>query len=436
YAKVCVATAAEAHGTSWDCVILADSVADAWPVAPAPNPLLSEEAKIRLRQQRHFILTTSEQRAVQEERYLQVAYAARNHLILARYEQDEKGVELVANNLSTFSEEFLKASVARVQSEAVRIQDDLTARFTKICESRADPGKPFDDYFLNFKGIELPSRAWHPSELETVFKTPGTFAFRLMFDCGREIDRGFIRSASMTLGRITHRLLQRAFAGNGQFSALEQSTQWSREEERIRISQGMEVAFERMRREFMAHGSDLWWETILGKAFTFAWQILDHVSDRFEEGRWYQSEATLTGAFTTSAGALKLEGRTDLILSDLERLDSATVSICDFKTSRRIQRFDADSGENLQFLGYRLLAQVNGALRTEILIVRPDRIKRLELPPNEALTGLTELLARLQEARSFGRRPPEKWELTEKLPIATRPIDPGVLQRKLELTWN
>jgi inactivated superfamily I helicase len=114
-----VATASKAHGTSWDCVILADSVADGWPVAPAPNPLLSEEEKIRLRQQRHFILTTSEQRAVQEERYLQVAYAARKHLILARYERDEKGVELVANNLATFSDEFLKASVARVQSKRI-----------------------------------------------------------------------------------------------------------------------------------------------------------------------------------------------------------------------------------------------------------------------------------------------------------------------------
>jgi hypothetical protein len=436
YAKVCATTAAKAHGTSWDCIILADSVADAWPVAPAPNPLLSEEEKIRLRQQGHFILTASEQRAIQEERYLQVAYAARKHLILARYAQDEQGVESVANNLSTFSEEFLKASIARVQPEAVRIQDDPTARFAEICESRTNPGKPFDEFFLNFKGIELPARAWHPSELESVFKTPGTFAFRLMFDCGRELDRGFIRSASMTLGRLTHRLLQRAFAGSGQFSMLEKSAQWNREEERIRLSHCMEMALESMRREFVAHGSDLWWESILGKAFAFASQILDHVSERFEEGRWYQSEATLTGALKTSAGALKLEGRTDLILSDRERLDSATVTICDFKTSKRSPRFDADSGENLQFLGYRLLAEVNGALRTEILIVRPDSIKPLELPPNEALIGLTELLARLQETRSFGRRPPEKWEVTEKLPIATLPIDPGVLQRKLKLTWN
>jgi len=198
----------------------------------------------------------------------------------------------------------------------------------------------------------------------------------------------------------------------------------------------METAVAEGRQELLAHGRDLWWESILSKSFTFATQMLERLSARFEEGQWYHSEAKLTGAFATASSDLKLEGRTDLILSDREALQSATPVICDFKTSKRAQRFDAESGENLQFLGYRILAKVNGALATEILVVKPDSIKSLDLPPDEELAGFTELLARLQTERSFGRRPAEKWELTEKLPIATLPIEAGVLESKLDWTWN
>ena len=37
------------------------------------------------------MLTSAEQRQIQEERFLQLAYHARTKLILARYEKDEKG---------------------------------------------------------------------------------------------------------------------------------------------------------------------------------------------------------------------------------------------------------------------------------------------------------------------------------------------------------
>ncbi len=436
YSKVCVATALKAHGTSWDCVILADSVADAWPRSPAPNPLLSDELKIQLRSQRFIIPTASEQRAAQEERYLQLAYSAKMHLVLARQEQDEKGIELVPNNLATFAAEFLKAKTSRVRSEPVHSPEEVTARFAKICAARSDPDTPFDAYFLSFKGINFPTREWHPSELETVFKTPGTFAFRLIFGCEREFDRRFTRSASMTVGRLTHRLLQRGFAGSGQFRPLDSSAKWTKEESCMQFLHAMEIAAARMRKDLMPHGVDLWWESILNKASMFATQMLEQVSARFEENQWYHSEATLTGTLSTATGDLKLEGRTDLILSNMQDLESANPIICDFKTSKRIQRFDSERGENLQFLGYRILAELNGAQGTEILVIKPDRLRWLNLPPDEALAELISRLARLQTDKNFGRRPSEKWEQTEKLPIATLPIDAAVLERKLELTWN
>ncbi len=97
YAKVVVTTAAKAHGTAWDHVILADAISDGWPVVPPPNPVLSDEEKSRLRQGGFVLLTSAERRQIQQERFLQLAYHARKHLLLARYEQDERGIETVAN---------------------------------------------------------------------------------------------------------------------------------------------------------------------------------------------------------------------------------------------------------------------------------------------------------------------------------------------------
>jgi len=198
----------------------------------------------------------------------------------------------------------------------------------------------------------------------------------------------------------------------------------------------MNLASQKMRAELIAYGPDLWWETILGKATAFASRMLENVSERFEASLWYQSEGALKGTYPSSAGGLELEGRTDLILSDRNGIDSAALCICDFKTSKQARKFNPETGDGLQFLGYRLLAQVNKALEIEMLIVKPDGIKPLSLPPDEELLGLIEQLTRLQRDRSFGRRPADRWEVSEELPIATLPIDAAILESKLELTWK
>jgi hypothetical protein len=436
YAKISVATAAKAFGTSWDCVILADSIADGWPVAPLPNSVLSDEQKIRFRKSGFFMLTSSEQRQIQEERFLQLAYHARAKLILARYEKDEKGLEIVANNLATFSEEFLKTVVIHFQAAPYRVRENVESRFKEVCADRVDPGKPFDDHFLNFKTIPLSTRAWYPSELEKVFKTPGTFAFTLIFGCRREFDRRFVRSAQMTVGRIAHRLLQQAFTGSGKFQAFAQTAHWSREEIRALYLSQIKHASSKMQAELAAQEPDLWWETILGKAASMASRMLDHVSERFGPDLWYQSEAELKGVYSTATGKLELDGRADLILSNRSGLDSAILCICDFKTSKQPHGFDLKTGNGLQFLGYRLLAEANKGLQTEILIVKPDGLKTVRFPPDEGMVNLIDQLARLQRERSFGRRPSERWEASEVLPIATLPLDAGILESKLELTWK
>jgi hypothetical protein len=434
YANVVVTTVSKAYGTSWDCVILADSISDAWPVAPPANPIFNDEAKIQLRRRGFTILTSGEQRQVQEERLLQLAYHARRQLILARYRLDEKGAEVVANNLSTFVEEFLKGSVTNFQTRPQPVYDEATKNFREVCANRLDRNKPFDDHFLDFKTVSLPRRSWYPSELETVFKTPATFAFKLMFNCGREFDRGFVRSAPMTVGRITHRLLQQAFGGGGQFQPFRQAAQWSREETQAQLLNQLKEGYQKMRTNLTATVEpDLWWDTILARGMSFASRMLERVSERFEASLWYQSEGVLQGTCPSRSGVLELEGRTDLILSDRNALDSAQLCICDFKTSKQPPGFDSRTGDGLQFLGYHLLAQANGALRTELLIVKPDGVTVISFSSEEMLDDLIDQLARLQCDRSFGRRPADRWSASEKLPIATLPIDSGILEAKFTL---
>jgi hypothetical protein len=436
YAKVCVAKAAKAHGTSWDCVILADSVASGWPKALTPNPLLPDQEKIRLRQAGHFMLTTSERRRLQEERYLQLAFSARKHLVITRYEQDENGEEVVANSLSTFGEELLKVPVTRFEPLPPPIDRDLVTSFGKICANRTDPTTPFDGYFLNFAGTQLETAPWHPSELEAAFKTPATFAFKRVFHSVREYDRRFVRSAPTTVGWVTHRLLQEAFGGNGQFGEFDQSENWSKEDVCNRLLLRVQMAAAKLRSELGVETADLWWNTVLNRAATFAAQMVRQISARFDKEAWYHSEHTWKGAIDTADGRLELDGRTDLVISDRETLPSASVSICDFKTSKQPARFDVESGDGLQLLGYRLLAQANNAVPIEVLIVRPDSSKLIEFPSHEEFMPLLARLARLQSDKSFGRRPAEKWETREKLPIATLPVDPLILESKLERTWN
>jgi hypothetical protein len=143
----------------------------------------------------------------------------------------------------------------------------------------------------------------------------------------------------------------------------------------------------------------------------------------------------LAGTWHSVAGNLALEGRTDLILSDLAQLDHASVRILDFKTSKQVRSFNQENGDGLQFLGYRLLAEINGARNVEVLVVAPDKDRAIQFPPDVELVSMIDLLARLQTSQCFGRRPSVKWEATEQLPIATLPIDPRILDEKLMRTW-
>jgi hypothetical protein len=432
YAKVVVAPPSKAHATSWDYVILTDAISDGWTPAPAANSVLTDEERMRFRRDGYFLAVASEKRQVRQERILQLAYHARKHLVLARYERDEKGIEAGANDLGTFAEEFLKAKVTRIN--ALPKTDIRIPFFATVWSNRLNPELPFDEYFLNFRGAGLAKAPWHPSALETVFKTPATFAFKAIYGCQREFDRAFFRSAQMTVGRIAHRWLQSAFGKNARFVSFRQSPLRIPQEASALFRSELEIAYMRTRSE--TPGPDLWWETILNKAFSLALRMLERADSYFDPYAYYQSEGELKGILHSTEGDLALDGRTDLILSDLAQLENASIQIVDFKTSKRVRTFDHENGDGLQFLGYQLLAKINGARNVELMIITPDQSKQIQLPTDADLTSLINLLARLQTSQSFGCRPSVKWDAAETLPIATVPIAPDVLERKLALTWK
>ena len=429
YARVVVAPPSKAHATSWEHIILTDAVSDGWIPRTVANSVLADEQRMELRKDGYFLAVGSEKRQVRQERFLQLAYHAQKHLVLARYERDEKGIEAGANDLATFAEAFLKARVTRFQS--VPQNRTPLPRFEAVWSSRLNSELPFDEYFLDFRGADFPSASWHPSALEAVFKTPATFAFNTMYGCRREFDRALFRSAQITIGRIAHRWLQSAFGKNAVFTPFRQ---WSSEQAIILLKSRLDIAFQRTRSEIQ--GPDLWWETILSKAFSLALRMLERAGAYFDPEGYYQSEGELEGVWNSATGALALNGRTDLLLSDLAGLADASVRILDFKTSKQVRTFDPANGDGLQFLGYQLLAKINGARSVEPVVVAPDQSKQIALPSEADLAPLIDLLAHLQTSQSFGRRPSVKWEATEKLPIATFPIAPEILEKKLSLTWR
>jgi hypothetical protein len=432
YAKVVVAPPSKAHATSWDYVILTDAISDGWTRPPVANSVLNDEQRMRFRRDGFFLAVASEKRQVQQERTLQLAYHARKHLVLARYERDEKGIETGANDLGTFAEEFLKAKVTRIHGPPKT--DFQMPLFATIWSNRLNPELPFDEYFLNFRGAGLAAAPWHPSALETVFKTPATFAFKAIYGCQREFDRAFFRSAQMTVGRIAHRWLQSAFGKNARFASFCQAPLRVTDPANALFRSELELAYLRTRSE--TPGPDLWWETILNKAFSLALRMLERACSYFDPHAHYQSEGELEGTWHSAEGDLALNGRTDLILSDLAQLENASVRIVDFKTSKRVRAFDQENGDGLQFLGYQLLAKVNGARKIELIVVTPDQSKPISLPSDADLASVINLLAFLQTSQSFGRRPNVKWDVAETLPIATVPISSEILERKLALTWE
>ena len=432
YAKVVVAPPSKAHGTSWEQIILTDALADRWiPPAP-PNSVLFDEQRMRLRSEGYFLAVGSEKHQVRQERFLQLAYHARNRLAIARYERDEKGLETSANDIATFAQEFLKAKVTRFHNFSVR--SDAPPRFAAVWDDRLNPKLAFDKYFLNFREADLPSAPWQPSALESLFKTPATFAFKTMFGCQREFDRALFRSAQTTVGQLAHRWLQIALGQSAHFIPIRSSTGGSSEQVLALARGQLETAWRKARSQMLE--PDLWWESILNRAFSLALPMLERAVTYFDPNGYYQSEGRLDGVWQGASAHLALIGRTDLLLSDLARLDGATVRIIDFKTSKQIRTFDLENGDGLQFLGYQLLARLNGARHVEPIVVAPGLSKQIFLPPEVDLLWLIDLLARLHTSQSFGRRPAAKWDATEKLPIATVPIAPAILEEKLALTWG
>ena len=411
---------------------MTDAISDGWIPKTVANSVLADEQRMRLRRDGYFLAVGSEKRQVRQERFLQLAYHAQKHLVLARYERDEKGVEAGANDLATFAEAFLKARVTRVHG--VPQNRASLFRFKAVWSNRLNSKLPFDEYFLNFRDADLPRASWQPSALEAVFKTPATFAFNSVYGCRREFDRALFRSAQITIGRIAHRWLQSAFGKNAEFTPFGQSHDRSTEQAIILFKNRLETAFQRTRSEIQ--GPDLWWETILNKVFSLALRMLERAGAYFDPEGYYQSEGELEGNWNSASGALALKGRTDLMLSDLSSLGDASVRILDFKTSKQVRTFDPKNGDGLQFLGYQLLAKINGARSVEPVVVAPDQSKQVALPSESDLASLIDLLAHLQTLQSFGRRPSVKWEATEKLPIATFPIAPEILEKKLALTWR
>ncbi|MBV9391376.1 MAG: PD-(D/E)XK nuclease family protein [Verrucomicrobia bacterium] len=426
YAQVVVTTVTRAQGASWDNVILTDCIHKNWSRPPSAG--LHEDARIRLRERGFFLFTAADLRELDEERILQAAFHARRSLTLTRYEQDAAESKVPASDLIAFAEQLPKCKVKRYQSANRNALSEAGKRLAEIHVRRADPNAPFDEFFLTFYGFT--ARAWHPSELEMAIKAPATIAYRLMYHCEREVTRQFYRSASLTVGRVVHQLLQDAFGGKGEFLNIGLAISAEQKLVRTVLEKRIRKGVSELRTGLPSY--DLWWDTILRKASLLASRILGELEAKLIPAFWFQAEGKYQ-AVRAGETNLRLEGRTDLIISDRSGLRDATVLVCDFKTSKEIAYFNLATGDGLQMLGYKLLVELNGAREVQVLFVQPGGARLIRFAGVEQLNQMSERLGRLQAELKFGRRPNQKFGRSEELPIATVPIDARVLDQKHSL---
>jgi hypothetical protein len=442
YSNVIVTTAQKAFGCSWDLTILLDSTTSGWPLLSSCNPLLDDRRRIQLRSQGFLLPTAIDQRQSEIDLYLQLIYQTRTKAILTYFDRDEKGDELVANDLVTFSRQFLNPKLLRY-ARAKRTEQEISlSRFAEISIRRRDATVPFDDWFLNFSSAGFSVEPWSPSTLEKVICTPATFAFEKIFRSKREWDRRLFREARRTIGQVVHKVLSGALGEKKGIVEITSIFGFSKTNEEIRATllNRVKRAWEAERTALPADIRNLWWESILDQVRITAEQIAEHLAEHLHNLHkefWLATERRIEGSCRGNRYELKLAGRTDLILLDRADYEDAVITIFDFKTGKSPQKIKLAKGIGLQFYVYQRLFETVGATTVNVYQSRTDKTSLVEFgDPAEAIPML-ERLSQMQRSFCFGQMPDpiSQFEPLEVLPISSPPYASELLEAKRTLSF-
>jgi PD-(D/E)XK nuclease superfamily len=435
YANVVVTPAAKRFGCTCDFLVLADAQAEGWPASPPENPVLRDSLKESLQQDYWGFLTTSQERLLSEERYLQLIYHTHRAGALSWYRFDEKGEELVPNHLVTFCELGLKPKIYNYVPESPQPSSlkPSIQRLQDIHSSRMDPNQPFDAYFLNFEEAGLPKRPWHPSELKTVRDIPATFAFKALLRCEIQRNQSFSRNQSFVLGSVVHRLLEEAFQPTKKFVRLVDVLSLSPPTNENAVA-ALKARIKTAAACFAAapdFQGDFWWRSVLKKAVWIAEQIVQNLTATLDPLKWFSSEYEMMSS--DEPGRLYLRGRADLLINNRPDLSAeASVTVVDFKSSLSDSVNALISRHIFQFVAYSSLLRSVGAGQCRMELATPVEAKTIPDFRIEENEDSYQELIKTQRTLCLGRRgnARTRFENVEHLPIATLPFDQRLLEQK------
>lgn len=483
FARVAVTTLQNAAGQLWGGAVFLDSHEGAWPLYPGENPFLDDRARRTLNARRTadlspgeapecgHLLTSGERAQLEQTQLCELLENCDGPLAFAGPAHDpaEANKEfypnewalrcLVESRRGTTEEGHLLDRWRRAIRAAAVTHPPLPPseeqHLQEVFARRRDPRTPFDEYGFNFEKLdsasELPlDEAWSARDLDALASAPGAFALSRVFGAQpwRHGGRRLARKENWAVGRLVHRWIKQAL-GTSQAPRRFEAGHWA-----AARGEGLQTALDASRAALLKRlGRDslpLWWEGVLRKAEWTARRCLESLADAAgssgQAEQWVIVDKHFSACIPTPGGPLRLRALCDVALLDRGGFAAAVCHVLDLRTgappkSGPLTLTQLDGGASLGLAALLLLAREEGAAPETLKggVIHPEaaNLSMLTAATLNALSGSLAQMAARQRSLIFGQGTPagpREFEAGEELPMATVPIDPGILRAKAEQT--
>jgi hypothetical protein len=455
FARVTLTTRRRAEGLAWSHLILVESNAGVWPEPRSPSAWLTDEQRGELNGRSRFSLGlfTGDDRATLEKRgYAMLARDTRAGVIFsaALFNEEDPELKLAPNSWvervlwaqgagarESSLEQLFQQKVRSVDPRPVKFSGTDVQAWRATWQSRRDPLRAFDDYFLSvdpawIRPTKLPARL-----IERAARDPAELWFEAVLTARRVGWEPFRRTRKKALGQLAHRVLAAALrtrpveGGFGEKPSLHDA-RTKLDEELVQLR--------------ALWPADRYWDSFHAELATICADLLAKVF-ALEAGAYVAVELALPGGTTVPLGPagprLEVYGRMDLALLDRTEWRGAAVDIIDFKTGADAKLTAARMGRegaSLQLGVYLAAAESLGASSGRVWMIKPQEnpvsLDMAELPL--ALVKLEQLGRHLETGR-YGALTAEQSEYSPAgytWPLACAPIDEAVLRAKFAETFG
>jgi len=450
FAPVTLTTRRRAAGLGWSDLILADSNAGAWPERPPASVWLSDEQRRALNQRSRFtvaLFTADDRARFEKEGYADLARSTAGAVVFAAAHRDECDAELALAPNAWLERVLLAGEPAAAGVEALFEAHATAVRAAEqpeppglrdwagVWTRRRDPALAFDEHFLCGAPPVVRPPQLAARLIERGAADPAELWFQGVLGLARTDWTPLVRARRKALGSLAHALLAHALRGPPAEGGFRQRL--PEPEARARLGEALHRWRDQRPRDrywdsFAAELGELS-SMLLGKTYALGGGAFVGVELALPDG---------TELVLPDGAPLRVIGRMDLVWSDRPGWEGAEVDIIDFKTGAdaRLSVPAMARGASLQLGVYLAAAQVLGAARGRVWMVKPDAappsVLTLAELPRATSVPLTRLARHLATGR-YGALTPDRSDYARgfEWPLACAPIRHGVLARKFAVTF-